>query len=113
MRRDRDTIDFSIPSEGVVTIQPTSPLPAITEAVLLNGVAASATIVLDGSLAGTDAAGLTIDSDGSTVADLTITNFDGAGIAVLSGQGNTFEGNRIYGNGGLGIDLGNDGVTSQ
>ncbi|TAK75288.1 MAG: DUF4347 domain-containing protein, partial [Aquabacterium sp.] len=35
----------------------------------------------------------------------------GAGIAVASGNGNFFYRNSIYNNGGLGIDLENDGVT--
>lgn len=35
----------------------------------------------------------------------------GAGVSVLFGTGNQIAGNSIYDNGGLGIDLGNDGLT--
>jgi hypothetical protein len=35
------------------------------------------------------------------------------GVLVLSGTGNAVLGNRIFANGGLGIDLGNDGVTDN
>ncbi len=37
----------------------------------------------------------------------------GAGIAVASGNNNLFYRNAIYSNGGLGIDLNNDGVTAN
>jgi hypothetical protein len=37
----------------------------------------------------------------------------GAGIAVASGHHNFFYRNSIHSNGGLGIDLGNDGVTAN
>ena len=32
-----NTIDFAIPGNGVHTIEPASPLPAITQAVLIDG----------------------------------------------------------------------------
>ncbi len=41
----------------------------------------------------------------------TITFNDGAGISITSGEGNTISRNIIHDNGGLGIDLGGDGVT--
>ncbi len=101
-----DTIELPL------SVQPVSPLPAISESVLLTGSAASGVVVvLDGSFAGAGASGITIDSGGSTIANLEIRNFNGPGIAVLGGQGNSFNGNRVHNNGGLGIDLGNDGVT--
>ena len=41
----------------------------------------------------------------------TIAYSDAVGVAVYSGTGRTIRGNSIFGNGGLGIDLLNDGVT--
>ncbi|MCP5009815.1 MAG: hypothetical protein GY942_07555, partial [Aestuariibacter sp.] len=69
------------------------------------------TIILDGSLAGSDADGLTLDDSFFTISGLEITNFDGDGLVVLSGSGSIFYDNSIHGNNGLGIDLNNDGVT--
>lgn len=44
----------------------------------------------------------------------TIANATGAGVALTSGaRGVTLQGNSIYATGGLGIDLGNDGVTAN
>jgi hypothetical protein len=37
----------------------------------------------------------------------------GAGVSVASGTGNDIQQNSIYGNTGLGIDLGGDGVTAN
>ena len=42
--------------------------------------------------------------------DLTFDN-SGAGVAFLGGSGNTSEGNSIFGNAALGIDIGGDGVA--
>jgi CSLREA domain-containing protein len=41
----------------------------------------------------------------------TIAFSGGLGVSVISGTGNTIQGNSIHSNGGLGIDLGGDGVT--
>src|SRR5262249_41456946 len=81
---------------------PTSPLPAITHAVLIDGwsqigFADMPVIELDGSQAG-DGDGLTISGSGVSVRGLVISNFSGylrAGIR-LPGSGAT--GNWIYGN---------------
>ncbi len=43
----------------------------------------------------------------------TIGNNDGDGITVLNGIGQTFEGNEVFDNAGLGVDLNNDGVTAN
>jgi parallel beta-helix repeat protein len=47
----------------------------------------------------------------STVSANVIVENRGNGIAVLDGAGNAFLSNSIHSNGGLGIDLGGDGVT--
>src|SRR5262249_34217578 len=91
---------FKIPGQGVQTIAPASPLPAITKAVLIDGWSqpghsGTPLIELSGSQAGT-ADGLTITGPDVTVRGLDINNFSqGAGIHI-TGTGAT--GNWIYGN---------------
>ncbi len=83
-----DTIVFEIPGEGPHTISPASPLPAITEAVFINGVtqidaSGNLLIVLDGSNAGENADGLTIrGANRSRISGLVINRFNGSGIRV-------------------------------
>lgn len=83
-------IQFDIAGSGPFTITPTSPLPAITVPLLIDGTSqpgascptsnapANLMIVLDGSNAGTGADGLVLGagSDGSLVQGLVIGNFD-------------------------------------
>ncbi|RZL10805.1 MAG: DUF4347 domain-containing protein, partial [Rubrivivax sp.] len=75
---------------------------------------------LDGStLLGNGGAGIYIAASNVVVGGKnagegnTIAGNTGAGIAVASGTGNLFYRNSIHSNGGLGIDLENDGVTSN
>jgi hypothetical protein len=95
-------ITFAIPGNGVQVIAPTSPLPAITTSVLIDGFsqpgyAGSPLVELSGAAAGI-ADGLTIQGSGATVRGLIIGNFAwGAGI-VIDGQtasGNLIEANAI------------------
>ena len=84
------TIDFSIGS-GLQAIELASPLPVITEPVVLDGstqpgFTGSPLIVLDGSAAVPASDGLTFTAGGSSVLDLAIDGFGGSGI-VLSGSG--------------------------
>ncbi len=102
-------VEFDIPGSddgfaaGVWTIRPTSPLPPITERVTLDGAtqtaargdtnAAGPEIVIDGSGAGADVDGLELEgTSASTVADLVLINFDGAGIRVTGGIQATIHG---------------------
>ncbi len=72
------------------------------------------TAVLDGSaIAAGGTNGLTLATGAVQVSNLEVRSFTGAGIAVLSGTGNKLQNNRIYGNGGLAIDLGSDGPTAN
>jgi hypothetical protein len=110
-----DAIQFAIPGSGPHTINLASALPAITDAVFLDGYSqpgASANTLaagdnavlqleLNGTSAGAGASGLRITSSGSTVRGLAINRFNQAGI-LLSGASAT--GNTIAGN-FLGADL--------
>ena len=94
-----NTIDFAIPGPGVQVIQPLSPLPAITEPVLIDGFSqpgygGTPLIELSGTQAGT-ADGLMITSSDVTVRGLDINGFaSGAGIHIT---GSAATGNWIYG----------------
>ena len=97
-----NTIDFNIPGSGVHVIAPLSPLPAITNPVLIDGFSqlgysGTPLIQIDGGQAGA-ANGLTITGPDSTVRGLDITDFvAGAGI-LIAGAGATgdwIEGNVI------------------
>ncbi|MCP4422222.1 MAG: CSLREA domain-containing protein, partial [Chloroflexi bacterium] len=107
-----DSIHFDISGAGPHIFQPTSQLATLTERAIIDGSTdPDGAIILDGSLAGSEADGLTLNDTNFTITDLEITNFDGDGLVVLSGSSNIFYDNSIHGNNGLGIDLNNDGVT--
>ncbi|MEI7745751.1 MAG: CSLREA domain-containing protein, partial [Chloroflexota bacterium] len=95
-----ENVSFAIPGGGLQTINPTSPLPAVTVPVAIDGrAAAGATcaapgagtpvpaVGLNGTGAGAGATGLTFaaTSAGSSVSGLRITGFAGAGIAAGGG----------------------------
>jgi parallel beta-helix repeat protein len=111
-----DIIDFAIPGTGVQTISPGSPLPDITDKVIIDGYSqpgASANtlavgdnavllIQLDGSNAGLGANGLHITAGNSTVQGLMIDNFartpapsylGGNGVLGDTNGGNVIQGN--------------------
>ena len=98
--KQTNTIDFAIPGSGVQTIAPLTALPAIMQAVLIDGwsspgYAGTPLIQIDGGQAG-DSDGLVITGSNVTVRGLDISDFtQGAGIHVI-GPGAT--GNWIYGN---------------
>ncbi|HSV13019.1 MAG TPA: hypothetical protein VLI90_02075, partial [Tepidisphaeraceae bacterium] len=104
-----DTISFNIRGGGVHTILPSSPLPALTEPVIIDattqlGYAGSPVIEIDGANAGT-ADGLVL-TGASTVRGLAINRFAGNGLR-LTGNGNTVQSSYI-GTDSTGVaDLGN------
>jgi hypothetical protein len=92
------TIDFAIPGAGPHTIQPPTALPAITDAVVIDGTTqpdyeGTPLIVLDGSLAGAGVSGLRFETGGNNVTGLAINSFSANGILVLTGGENTIQGN--------------------
>ncbi len=118
---DPDTITFNIPGSGVHTINPVSALPAITEAVIIDGYtqpgASPNTQAIDDAdparrgfngvlqieLNGTglnNVSGLTLAADGCTVRGLVINRFLGNGSVaqggiLLSSAGNVIQGNLL------------------
>jgi hypothetical protein len=105
-----DTIDFNIAGAGLHTISPLSPLPAITDPVVIDGYTqpgASANtlavgnnavlfIELDGTATGTgfDSVGLELQAGQTTIRGLVINRFSNQGILIDSGNpgGNKIEG---------------------
>ncbi|MDQ1591371.1 MAG: hypothetical protein QOG71_1998, partial [Pyrinomonadaceae bacterium] len=103
------TITFNLAGAGVQLISPASPLPQITQPVIVDGYSqpgASANtlatgsdavllVQLDGAGAGAAANGLDITGGNSIVRGLVITRFDGAGIRLATGSSNIVAGNYI------------------
>lgn len=102
-----DTIAFAIPGAGVQTIMPLSPLPAITDSVVVDGttqgISSSPLIEIDGTSAGTTASGIRLAAGANTLRGLAVTNFKLNGILITS-NGNKIEGSYI------GLDP--DGLTA-
>lgn len=114
-----DTITFAV--SGVINLQ--SPLPSIIDSSggtkILGFTAPGAvapfapTVVVDGSLA-TPGTGLLVESYYNYIDGLTFRNFNGAGVGGTAWVfGNIISRCRFYGNSGPGIDLGNNGITSN
>jgi parallel beta-helix repeat protein len=113
-----DEIHFNITGGGPHTIQPTTALPIISDAVIIDGstepdFAGTPIVELDGSLVGGIVDGLHFDSGNNVVRGLVINRFTDDGIELSMGSGSMIEGNYI----GLDVtgtmDLGNadDGIS--
>ncbi len=94
-----NTIDFAIPGTGVQTISPQSPLPAITQAVLIDGesqpgYAGTPLIEINGQGSGSDD-GLTVNGSNVTIRGLDIVGFSTGAAIHISGASST--GNWVYG----------------
>ncbi len=100
------------------TIQIIDPLPALTDdSTIIQGSSAPGgahTVIINGP-ARSPGSGLVINSSSNYIEGLTITGFSGNGIEIIgaTSTGNTITNNIIYGNGLLGIDLSDDGVTAN
>jgi CSLREA domain-containing protein len=114
-----DVITFNVLDPGPLSIQPLSALPAITDAVIIDGstqpgFVGRPLVELDGSLAGPGVNGLKLAAGFSTIQGLAINRFSGAGIRIESGDSNLIAGNFIgtdvtgavaLGNGSFGVDI--------
>ncbi len=95
-----DTIAFSIGS-GLATISPTSALPTITDAVLIDGTTqtgfSSAPIIeiCGGSTGGADGLSLSSGASNSTIRGLIINSFNHVGISLQGADNVTIQGNYI------------------
>jgi uncharacterized repeat protein (TIGR01451 family) len=103
-----DTIDFNIPGTGLHTIAPASPLPAVTDAVTLDGYTqpgsrpnsngpgladnAAIMIELSGANAGPNAFGLQITAAGCTVRGLAVDRFTASGVYLAGAGGDRVQG---------------------
>lgn len=110
---ERQTIAFNIPGPGPHTIQPSSALPTITDAVIMDGysqpgaqpatspdpAALDAVILVEIDGSGltpgqnTFGEGLRVDSTASVIQGLAINRFDGPAIIIYTGAGNLITGN--------------------
>jgi parallel beta-helix repeat protein len=96
-----DTITFQLPATGGRTITPTDALPAITDAVIIDGTTQTGyvgkpLIEINGANAGATTDGFRVSAGNSTIRGLAINRFGGAGIHLLAPGGtNTIQGNYI------------------
>ena len=121
-----NTITFNIPGAGVKTIAPTSALPQITDAVVIDGYSqpgatpntlafgdnARLLVEISGAGAGANVNGFTFagSGSGSTLTGLVINRFSGNGVFLDASSNNTFTGNFIGTDPTGFIDLGNGGA---
>ncbi|GEM_PF-2008450 len=109
----KDIIQFDIPVSGVSTFRPQSPLPEISDPVIIDGTtqpgySGMPLIEIDGINAGS-ALGLDISAGNSTIKGLIINHFSGSGILLWSAGGNVIEGSFIGTDATGKIDIGNGG----
>jgi len=110
-----DTISFQIPGSGLHTINVLSPLPTVTDIVIIDGTTQSGfnplncvpIIELNGSGAGGAANGLKIVAGNSVVRGLVINRFSLSGIELATIGSNVVAGNYIGTNTSGTVDLGN------
>src|SRR5215218_2130237 len=106
-------ITFQIGIGGSYTFLPATPLPDITQSVTIDattqtGYAGAPLIQLDGSSAGSGAAGLRATGGSATIRGLAVVEFDGSGIAFSgSSNGNIVTGNYIGIGSGASVARGN------
>ena len=90
------TITFAIPAAPDHAIHLLSALPAITDAVQIDGRTQSGPPVeIDGTMAGPTADGIVVQSGNSLIVGLVIENFAGNGILLAGAGGNQLVGNII------------------
>ncbi|MGE3820218.1 MAG: right-handed parallel beta-helix repeat-containing protein, partial [Isosphaeraceae bacterium] len=113
-----DTVAFDLAANaggGTPTLRPLSALPTITDPIVIDArtLAGTPGVILDGSLAGVGADGLTLAGGRSTVAGLTIVRFAGSGVVIVGQGGNqviaSLIGTDLDGHAGLGN--GQDGLS--
>ena len=106
------TISFNIPGAGVHIIQPATPLPFISGAVIIDGTTqpgygGTPLVEINGASAGAAADGLHITAGGSTVSGLAVYLFAGDGIELAGGSNSTIVGCYLGTDAGGTLDRGN------
>ncbi len=91
----------ALSKSGQATLQPLSPLPPITGSLILDG---SATLEIDGSLAGPSANGLVLQSGGNWIVSTYLHSFAGDAIRIEANGYVIFD-SRLSNNGGNGINI--------
>jgi hypothetical protein len=91
-----NTITFAISGPLIIHANSALPVPAITDPVVIDGTSEPG-VIIDGSGLNQDGLVLKAGSSGSTIKGLTIRNFQGSGISILS-SGNTIGGAGIAAN---------------
>ncbi len=94
-----NTISFDIPGSSPHVIAPTSPLPALTDATIIDGrtepgYAGTPVVTIDGSNAGAGVNGLVFYGGSSAIYGLAVDQFSASGI-VLASSNNIVRANRI------------------
>ncbi|HEX6586971.1 MAG TPA: CSLREA domain-containing protein, partial [Solirubrobacterales bacterium] len=107
-----DTINFNISGSAPFTIQPTSSLPTITDAVVIDGTSqpgfsGTPIVELNGSSAGSTTDGLTVSAAATTIKGLVINRFGRSGIHLSGSTGSVVKGNFIGTDVAGSSDLGN------
>jgi hypothetical protein len=110
----RASINFF--TSGVAIISPTSMLPTINSALVLDaqtqpGWTLAPIVRLNGTSAGLGVDGLTLSAGSTTVRGLMITNYSQFGVSVTAGGSNTFEGNYIGTDGAIKLANASDGIN--
>ena len=114
-----NTITFNIAGAGVQTINVSSPLPDISDTVILDastqpGFSGTPLIELSGDSAGAGVSGLTTSASGSTIRGFIVNGFTDVGIRLDGTGGNTIVGNFVgtnaagtlaHANGSTGIEV--------
>jgi titin len=95
-----DTIAFNVPGAGGHTITPLSPLPFVTDPVILDGTtqpgyAGAPLIQLSGGSAGAGANGLVVTAGGTLVRGLAVGGFSGIGILLATNGGDVVAANYV------------------
>lgn len=98
-----DLIAFDIPGPNPHTIQPSSPLPELTDPVTIDattqpGYSDTPVIELDGTNAGLNTTGLHLTGGDSLIRGLVINRFGGTAIHIENGGSNTLQSNLINSN---------------
>jgi hypothetical protein len=113
-----DTVQFNIAGAGPHTISLASALPAITDAIVIDGTsepgyAATPIVTISGSAIAGGAVGLDLQSSNNAIRGIEIRAFGGAGIRVASSStGNAISDNVITANAGAGIALASPGAQA-